>query len=241
VLEVIDRGAGPAVVLLPSLGRGATDFDDLGQRLAEAGYRAVAFDPPQALHPGPTLADLAGLIVERLDDLGIDQCDLVGHAFGNRWARAVTADHGDRVRSLTLLAAGGLVDPAPEVHEALIALFDLDQPEAERLAQIDMVFFAEGNDPAVWLDGWYPISAAIEGEAVANTPLEAWWSVAPDRVLVVQGLEDVCAVPENGRRYVAELAEAGTHARLVELDGAGHALLPEQPDALADAVLDFLA
>lgn len=241
MLKISDRGSGPAVALLPSLGRGAADFDDLGGRLVDAGYRAIAFDPPEALFPGAGMADLAALVTERLDDLGVDRCHLLGHAFGNRWARAFTAAHPDRVRSLTLLAAGGLVEPEPDVHLSLISLFDLEAPEAERLGHIDKAFFADGHDASVWLDGWYPIAAAIEGEATTNTPIEEWWSAAPDRVLVVQGLQDVCAVPENGRRYVAELTEGGTDARLVELEPAGHALLPEQPDAIADAVLEFLA
>jgi pimeloyl-ACP methyl ester carboxylesterase len=229
------------VVLLPSLGRGAADFDDLAGRLVGAGRRTVAFDPPEALFPGAGMSDMAALVIEVLDDLGLDRVDLVGHAFGNRWARAVTAAVPDRVRSLTLLAAGGLVDPEPDVHESLIALFDLDAPEAERLAHIDKVFFAEGHDASVWLDGWYPIAAAIEGEATTVTPIEEWWSAAPERVLVLQGLQDVCAVPENGRRYVADLSESGVDARLVELEPAGHALLPEQPQAIADTLLEFLA
>jgi pimeloyl-ACP methyl ester carboxylesterase len=241
MLNVHDRGSGPAVVLLPSLGRGAADFDDLGGRLVDVGYRAVAFDPPEALFPGAGMADVAALVLERLDDLGIEQCHLIGHAFGNRWARAFTAANPARVLSLTLLAAGGLVEPEPDVHLSLISLFDLDAPEAERLAHIDKVFFAEGHDASIWLDGWFPIAAAIEGEATTNTPIEEWWAAAPDRVLVVQGLQDVCAVPENGRRYVADLTEAGTDARLVEVEPAGHALLPEQPEAIAAAVLDFLA
>ena len=56
------------------------------------------------------------------------------------------------------------------------------------------------------------------------------------RVLVVQGLQDVCAPPENGRRYVAAHPAEAT---LVEVD-AGHALLPEQPRAVVEAVIGFL-
>lgn len=240
MLTAVDRGDGAAVVMLPSLGRGAADFDDLGSRLVDAGYRAVALNPPEALFPGAGMADLATLVVERLDDLGVDRCHMVGHAFGNRWARAFTVGQPDRVVSLTLLAAGGLIEPEPDVHLSLISLFDLDAPEAERLAHIDKVFFAEGHDASIWLDGWFPLAAAIEGEATTTTPIESWWSAAPEQVLVVQGLQDVCAVPENGRRYVAELVDRGVDGRLVELDGAGHALLPERPDAVADAVVGFL-
>jgi pimeloyl-ACP methyl ester carboxylesterase len=56
-------------------------------------------------------------------------------------------------------------------------------------------------------------------------------------VLVVQALQDAIAPVENGRRYVSESAP---HARLVEIDGAGHAMLPEQPEAIASVVIEFL-
>jgi pimeloyl-ACP methyl ester carboxylesterase len=58
-----------------------------------------------------------------------------------------------------------------------------------------------------------------------------------DRILVVQALQDAIATVENGRRYVAESAP---HARLVEINGAGHAMLPEQPEAIASAIIEFL-
>jgi len=56
-------------------------------------------------------------------------------------------------------------------------------------------------------------------------------------VLVIQSLDDTCAVPENGRRFIAD---ADGRDQLVELAGAGHALLPEQPIAVADALISFL-
>jgi pimeloyl-ACP methyl ester carboxylesterase len=72
---------------------------------------------------------------------------------------------------------------------------------------------------------------------VLRTPREEWWNASVDRVLVVQALQDAIAPVENGRRYVSESAP---HARLVEIDGAGHAMLPEQPEAIASVVIEFL-
>ncbi len=56
-------------------------------------------------------------------------------------------------------------------------------------------------------------------------------------MLIVQGLDDALAVPENGRILKAEM---GDRAELVELANCGHAMLPEQPAAIAEAVLRFL-
>lgn len=44
-IEVISRGAGALVILLPSLGRAAEDFDDLATRVAQAGYQVLTPQP----------------------------------------------------------------------------------------------------------------------------------------------------------------------------------------------------
>src|SRR6516225_1975024 len=38
-------GSGPAVLMIASLGRGASDFDDLSRRLVAAGFTAVRPEP----------------------------------------------------------------------------------------------------------------------------------------------------------------------------------------------------
>ena len=57
-------------------------------------------------------------------------------------------------------------------------------------------------------------------------------------VLIVQGLDDVSAPPANGRLLKQEL---GDRARLVEIPRVAHALPIENPEAVARAVLDYLA
>ena len=110
-------------------------------------------------------------------------------------------------------------------------------PADEHLHHVRSVFFADGNDPAVWVDGWMRDVALLQSGAVQRTPPGEWTGVAAARVLVVQGLQDACAVPENGRRYAAMHPD---RVQLVEIDGAGHALLPERPEAISAAVLAFL-
>jgi len=76
-----------------------------------------------------------------------------GHAFGNRVVRCLAADRPDLVRAVTLFAAGGLVPPAPEVRAAMGRCFaELTDP-AVRMTDLQLAFFANGNDASVWLDG----------------------------------------------------------------------------------------
>jgi pimeloyl-ACP methyl ester carboxylesterase len=227
------------VVLLPSLGRGPDDFDLLVAALGGAGFVPIAFGPssPAVVPRAATLHDLAGLSIDRLDDAGVGRFHVVGHAFGQRLARCLVADYPDRVATLTMLAAGGLVPMPQAIAASLSACFDRALPPEEHLAHVGRVFFAPGNDPAVWRDGWLPEVAAYQSAAVRRTREQDWNRATASRVLVVQGLQDACALPENGRRYVAAHPDVAT---LVEIDGAGHALLPERPDAIAEAVVAFL-
>lgn len=232
-------GEPSEVVLLPSLGRGADDFEQLVMALGTGGFVPIAFGPssPAVVPARGTLHDLAALVVARLDDAGVGRVHLVGHAFGQRLARCITADHPDRVATLTMLAAGGSVPMPDDIARSLGACFDASLSPEEHLGHVRRVFFAPGNDPAVWTGGWLPEVAAYQSAAVRRTEAKGWNRAKAARVLVVQGLQDACALPQNGRDYVGKHRDVAT---LVEIDGAGHALLPEQPDAVAAAVLGFL-
>jgi len=227
------------VVLLPSLGRGADDFDDLATELGRSGFMPIAVGPsaPATVPPHATLHDLAELVVDRLAEAGLERYHVVGHAFGQRLARCIVADFPERVATLTMLAAGGLVPMPDLIATSLLAVFDNSLGPVEHLVHVRRVFFARRSDPEVWRDGWLPEVAAYQSAAVRRTPEREWNAAVASRVLVVQGLQDACAVPENGRRFVAAHRDVAT---LVEIDGAGHALLPEQPAAVAEAVIAFL-
>ena len=129
--------------------------------------------------------------------------------------------------------------PVPdEVMRGFELCFQVERGDAERLPAIATVFFAAGNDPSVWLGGWWPEASVLQTAANAATPVADWWDAGSAPLLVVQGLADRMAPPANGRMLKDSLGERVT---LVELENASHALLPERPDAIARAVIGFLA
>lgn len=246
VLEVEVCGTGDAaVLLLPSLGRGRRDFDTLVHELLKEGYRTLALDPRGIGHSSQgatfetlTLHTLADDARTALDALEVGQAHVIGHAFGNRVARCLQADHPQRVTSLALLAAGGRVPP----EEAAVNAFRrfVSEPlDAEHfLREVAAANFSPQSDPGAWADGWWLDTARGQATAAGRTALEDWWLPVEDaEVLIVQGLDDRMAPAENGRSLHEALGERAT---LVELAQAGHALLPEQPAAVASAVIDFL-
>jgi pimeloyl-ACP methyl ester carboxylesterase len=225
------------VVLLPSLGRPATDFADLVRRLESSGYRAHPVEPPKAVAAGANLHDVANSVATHIGARGVGSFHLVGHAFGNRLARMIAADFPDHIASLTLLAAGGYAPMPADVMQSLVACFDTTLPEEEHLAHVGRAFFAPGHDPSVWASGWMSEVAAWQTTALEATARHDWWDAIAPQVLVIQGLADAVAPPENGRRYVGDHTDV---ARLIEIPDAGHALIVEQPELVGRAVLSFL-
>ncbi|CAB4621907.1 unannotated protein [freshwater metagenome] len=237
-----DIGAGPPVLLHPSLGRSVHDFDDLANAISNAGFRVVGLEPGGIVPSDPprssaALADFAGEVIECADSIELDRFVVLGHAFGNRIMRNVASYFPDRVNAIVLLGAGGKFHGDPEARAAVGATFDATLSEADRLSAIHTAFFAPSNDPAVWIDGWYPAARDVQQAALIAAEQSDWWLAEPSPMLIVQGLQDRAAPPANGR---ALLGERGGPTTLVELDDCGHAMLPEQPDLIESAVGTFL-
>src|SRR5229473_238872 len=190
------ESSGPVVLMIPSLGRPVSDFDDLSRRLVAAGFTSVRPDPRSIGRStgsmgGLTLHDLAADAALVIEALGGEPAVVVGHAFGQRVGRTLAADRPELVKAMAMVAAGGKAPMRPGAAEALLGCFRLDRPDAERMADVTFAFFAPGNDASVWRGGWYPEVATAQIAATRATPVESWWnagSAAP--LLVIQGLQD---------------------------------------------------
>jgi len=182
--------------------------------------------------------DLAADLLRVARQLAAPPFDLVGHAFGNRVVRCAAADAPSEVGRIALIGAGGSVPGSPAAYAALQRAMDIGLPDDQRFEALQQSLFAEGNDPTSWLDGWHATAIAAQGAALRATPESDWADAGSAQVLVVQGLDDVLAPPVNGRELVDRL---GARAALIEIANAGHAMLPEQPLAIATALIDFLA
>jgi pimeloyl-ACP methyl ester carboxylesterase len=240
VIEYQIDGKGPAVLMIASLGRPASDFDELSASLVAAGYSTIRPQPrgirgSTGRMNGLSLRDLAADAMAAVPHDG--PIIVIGHDFGQRVARMVAALYPDRVESVVMLGAGGKVPMRSGAGEALRAVFDPTLPPNKHMDAVRFAFFAPGNDPEVWRDDWYPAVARMQADATKASRDEEWWGAGKARLLVVVGLQDVVAPPENGRLIKDEF---GDRVTLQEIDGAGHAMLPERPKQVAAAVLNFL-
>lgn len=246
-LDVIAEGAGPLVVLLPSRGRGSEDFDDLAAGIAAAGFRVLRPQPRGAAgSTGPmknlTLHDFARDMAEVIRHEGGGPAVIVGHAFGNWVARMTAVDHPELVRGVVIVAAAAKAYPngianGKELSEAVRLAGDTKLSDEERLKYLRMAFFAPGHDATPWLKGWSTEADEAQSAAGRATRQSEWWSGGKVPLLDVQAAND----PFKPAAMSNEIKdEFGDRATIVVIANASHALIPEQPAAVVDAIVGWM-
>jgi pimeloyl-ACP methyl ester carboxylesterase len=241
-IEVLIDGDGPPVVLLPSLGRGAEDFDAIAAKLAAAHFLVLRPQPrgigaSRGPLTGIDLHDYAADVAAVIEAAGRGPAFVVGHAFGNRVARMLATDRADLVRALSLVAANVGRDPSPpDVRAAIRASADPALPDDARLEALRFAFFAPGNDASVWLGGWHPVVLAAERIAGDKTPREEDYAGGTAPILYLQPAHDPLAHGDHGREYQRRL---GGRVTIVVIPQASHAAIAEQPDFISAALIDY--
>ena len=240
-IDVMIDGSGPAVVLLPSLARDSDDYDEVAEGLAAAGF-LVLRPKPRGIgrSTGPTtkvtLHDFARDIAEVVKKLGGGKAVVVGHAYGNWVARMTAADHPDLVRGVAIAAAAAK-QYAPELSTAVTQAGNLSLSDEDRLKALRFAFFAPGNDPTVWLKGWHPEIRDNQRAAVAAVKQDEWWSSGTAPLLDLQAAND----PFNPEAKRDEMKnEFGSRVTVMVIPNASHALIPEQPKAVVDALSQWI-
>ena len=212
-------------------------------------HNALAPDlPGHGRSQGPALgsiADLADWIVSLLDAAGIQQAAVVGHSMGSLVTLEAAARQPSRVTKIALL---GTSAPMPVAEPLLSAA------QADNHAALDMInvwsYSARaqlgGNTaPGLWMLGMNRRLMERQAPGVLYADFKACNDYthgveAAARVqcptLVVVGSCDRMTPP----RVTHELVKRLPHAQTVTLEGSGHALMAEQPDAVLDALIGFL-
>ncbi len=238
-IETFVDGEGSPFVILPSYGRGSgEDFDDLAGRLADAGWRVLRPQPrgvggSQGPMSGVTLHDLADDVAAVVERFGGEPAIILGHAFGHAVASLAATDHPHLV-SAVILAAPQASEVQDDVARTPFIAGDVSLPDADRLAALRLGFFAPGHDPRPWLTGWSPETLRMEHEAAQSVPPADYRACGVAPVLELFGACD----PFKPPRYWPELkSELGARVATTVVQDASHALFPEQPVGVAEAVL----
>ena len=240
-IDLIAEGRGPLIVLLPSRGRDSEDYDEVAAGLAKEGFRVLR-PQPRGMHAskGPlkdiTLHDLARDVATVIEREKAGPAVIVGHAYGNWVARMTAVDHPKLVRGVVLAAAAAKKFP-PRLSQLVSKSADQSVPEAERLAAMQEIFFASGNDPKVWLKGWWAEASEAQRVAAANVKQSDWWHAGTVPLFDLQAGIDPFKPKGTENELKDEFPDRVT---VVVIPNASHALLPEQPAAVVQAIAGWV-
>ena len=242
-LECTFYGSGTPVVLLANAGCSTGYFEDLAHVLAAGGLQTISVNmrgvgESRGSLDGITVHDLAADVAGVLEALDCGPAHLVGHAFGNRIARCLAVDRPSLVRSVTLLAAGGLVAPSTPIGTHFANATEVKMNGSDCVTVLGARWLSPASDPKILaqVECWPAVFLAhlATGRGMA---LEDWWGAGTAPLLVIQGLDDEAAPPGNGH---ALREQFGERVRLIDLPRAGHFMLLEQPEAVTRAVAEFV-
>lgn len=238
-------GEGTPIIILPGLGgSGIEQFAEYGPLIADSGYTVVLVDPrgigeSKGSLDSLTLHDLAADIAGLVKKLDLGKAVIIGRAFGNRVARCVAADYPEVTKAVVLIAAGGLVPIHKDIEHDFKKLISGNYSDDKELLElIQKTQFSPKSDAALYpRNSFYKEVGDAQWSTRLSTPYNDWWSAGIAPVLIIQGLDDLIAVPENGRILKMEL---GHRAELVEISDAGHSLYIEKPNEIVEAILEYL-
>jgi pimeloyl-ACP methyl ester carboxylesterase len=221
---------------------------------AHHGFAVLAVDLPghgrSAGHPLSSIEALADWIERLLEKVGAGETakniSLVGHSMGSLTALECAARHPGRIARIALL---GTAVPMP-VSDALLDAAKDKKPKA--IAMINTWSHSPrgtigGNTvPGMWLLGASRRLMERQKPGVLHNDLAACnaythgmeaAAALPCPALIVSGSQDMMTHPKAAARLAAVIRDV----KSVSLDGAGHSLMAEQPDAVLDALRRFIA
>ncbi|MBL8153976.1 MAG: alpha/beta hydrolase [Anaerolineae bacterium] len=261
---VVERGPTDGQPLLFIHGLYGSTFTWRGQldTLAEAGYRAIAYDRPGAgLSAKPLDNDYspdaqADFAAALLDALGIDRAVIVGHSAGGNIAARFAVRHSDRIERLVLVdgAVVGLSGPPPFIGR-LIGFSPVTRwgqiilPLAltrENLAGALRGFYADPGlvTPEV-VDGyWRAFQTADWPNGLIGLSRDSSSPLAEETIrgitaptLLIWGERDTVTPLAQGERLRDLLPDAS----LTIIPGVGHQPMEEAVEAFNAALLGFLS
>ena len=218
--------------------------------LAHHGYAVLALDlPGHGKSGGEALASveqIATWIIGVLDAAGVAQASLVGHSMGSLIALECAGAYPQRVAKIALV---GVANPMRVSDELLTATRD-DEPLAQDMVNIwsHSTYAAKPSNPGpgFWIVGENLRLMQRIKPGVMHTDFTACNAYAQGKEraaqvtcpsLLVLGQNDVMTSPRAARDLQATLRGQ----RTVLVKASGHALMAEQPDAVLDALKEFLA
>ena len=242
--------ARPTVAFLHGAGLDHSWFGLQSRYFGYHGRNVLALDlPGHGRSDGPPLASveaMADWVVRVLDSQGLDKAALVGHSMGSLIALECAARHPERVERIALI---GVAYPM-KVSDAFLEAARENRHDAYDMSTIwghaAQVPLGRNPNPGMWMYGDTLARLERLAPGVLYSDLKACndYGAGLDSAarvkcpaLFLLGRRDVMTPP----KAAASLAQAIAGSRTVLIGASGHSLMAEAPDAVLDALIEFLA
>ena len=251
-------GSGEPLLLIHGIGSNWRMWKPVLDRL-EARHEVLAVDLPgfgrsAPLPDGarPTMPALADALERTLDAAGWDQAHLGGNSMGG-WLALELGRRG-RATSVVAISPAGMWSPKENAYAQRTLRFHhavatAVAPHADTLARnmLCRTILLSGvssrpwrADPAACAESLRLFAGAPGWEATlvelhADQPRELGSIKCPVRI--VWGSRDTLLLPRQADRFVREIPGA----ELVRLPGLGHVPMGDDPETIADSILEFTA
>ena len=244
---VPEEGSEELVIALPGSGGDHSRYKHIAPLIADGGYHIVVVNQRGIMGSAGNLndlsmRDLADDVIAISEAFGKKKFHMMGWAFGNRTSRMVATLYPERISSLTLIAAGGLVPALTVPGELGELLGNSKLSEVEKVKLARKTLFSPATSDEIVLDyvtnlKYWPEARAAQRSANQNTSVEFWSAGGIGPMLMVMGEDDLTAPVENG--YLMK-SEHGDRMSLVIIPRAGHSVGLEKPQETVAAILPFL-
>jgi pimeloyl-ACP methyl ester carboxylesterase len=235
----------PTVVFLHGAGMDHTVWALLARAFAYHGFGVLAPDLPGHGHSAgealPSIAALADWTAALVDAAGVRAATLVGHSMGSLVALETAARQREKVTALGLIATAAPMRVSDDL---------LNAAKANDHTAIDMISLwgygyhatlGGSEAPGLWMLGGAQRLLERAGPGVLFTDLSACNDyrdalAAAAKVTVpsvaILGSHDLMTPAKGGKAIAAAISGC----RLIVLEGAGHMLTSERPDAVLAAL-----
>jgi pimeloyl-ACP methyl ester carboxylesterase len=239
----------PTVAFLHGAGLDHSWFGLQSRYFGYHGRNVLALDlPGHGRSDGPPLASveaMADWVVRVLDSQGLDRAALVGHSMGSLIALECAARHPARVERIALI---GVAYPM-KVSDAFLEAARENSHDAYDMSTIwghaAQVPLGGNPNPGMWMYGDNLARLERLAPGVLYSDLKACNDYAAGLdsaakvkcpALFLLGRKDVMTPP----KAAASLAQAIVGSRTLQIGSSGHSLMAEAPDAVLDALIEFL-
>jgi pimeloyl-ACP methyl ester carboxylesterase len=248
-------GSGKPLLLVNGYAATSADWDPTLLRTLAGSRRLICPDnrgmgASELGDPFELTIDAMAADLERLlDALDLERVAVAGWSMGSYVAQRLAIRSPERVDALVLLASAP-PGPAAVAADPLVwaQLTDHSGTPREQASRLISLLFPPDVAPQIDRE-FGEVVAAARAElspgalAAQERALVAWHTeaqplpgVGSPPVLAICGIEDVVVPPQNADALAARWP--GTHVE--RIGGGGHAFMAQQPERVAESILDFL-